>query len=160
MKKLTLAISAALAASALAAGAARADCQSDVLSIRQELEEKGKVLSAASKKKADPQTLCPLFRAYTAAEGKWVKFLTDNADWCQIPPQAIEQAKLSNKKAVDIRNKVCEAAANGGVAPGGGAAKPPPQGSLSSALGITTGYSLGQSKGSGVFDTLNGNALK
>lgn len=161
MKKLTLVMSAALVGSALSAGAALADCQSDVMSIRQDLEDKGKVLSSASQKKADPQTLCPLFRAYTAAEAKWVKFLADNADWCQIPPQAIEQAKLNSKKAVDIRNKICDAAANGGAVGGAGPTKPPPQGSMSSALGITTGYTLGPSKGSnGVFDTLSGNALK
>ncbi|MFG1281008.1 hypothetical protein V5F34_03975 [Xanthobacter autotrophicus] len=162
MKKLTLAFATAvaLAGTALSTGAALADCQSDVASVRGELEEKGKALQAAIKKKADPQTLCPLFRAYTASEAKWVKFLGDNKDWCQIPPQAIENAAEGAKKSVGIRNKICEAAANGGAAPGGGAAKPPPQGSLSSALGITTGYSLGSQKSGGVFDTLNGNALK
>lgn len=161
MKQRTLAFaaSAALVASVLSAGVARADCQSDVMSIRGELEEKGKTLQAAIKKKADPQTLCPLFRAYATSEAKWAKFLTDNKDWCQIPGEAITQVTASNKKTVEIRNKVCDAAANGAAAPGGGPAKPPPQGSMSSALGITTGYTLG-SKGSGVFDTLSGNALK
>lgn len=157
MKKLTLAMSAACVATALAAGAARADCQSDAMSIRQEIEEKGKVLQAAIKKKSDPQTLCPLFKAYTAVEAKWVKFLGDNKDWCQIPAQVIEQAASGSKKAVEVRNNVCNAAANGGG--GGGPAKPPPQGSMSSALGVTTGYNIGNSKG-GVFDTLSGNALK
>ena len=162
MKKLTLAFatSAVLVGTALTTGAALADCQSDVASVRGELEEKGKALQAAIKKKADPQTLCPLFRSYATAEAKWVKFLGDNKDWCQIPPQAIDNAATGAKKTVEIRNKICDAAANGGAAPGGGAVKPPPQGSLSSALGITTGYSLGSQKGGGVFDTLNGNALK
>lgn len=161
MKRLTLVMSTALVASALSAGAALADCQSDVMSIRAELEEKGKALQAANKKKVDAQTLCPLFRAYTTTEAKWVKFLSDNADWCQIPAQAISQAKESSQKSAQIRDKVCEAAANGGMAPGGsGPGKPPPQGSISSALGISTGYSLGESKGGGVFDTLSGNALK
>lgn len=160
MNKLTLAMSAALVGTALSAGAALADCQSDIVSVRGELEEKGKALQAViGKKQNDPQVLCPLFRAYAAAESKWVKFLSDNKDWCQIPGQAIDQASTSNKRTVEMRNKVCDAAANGGAV-GGGAAKPPPQGSMSSALGITTGYNLNPDKKSGVFDTLSGNALK
>lgn len=159
MKKLTFVMTAALVATALSAGSALADCQSDVVSIRGELEQKGKALQAVmGKKQNDPQVLCPLFRAYAAAESKWVKFLADNKDWCQIPAQAIDQASASNKKTVEIRNRVCDAAANGGAP--AGAAKPPPQGSMSSALGITTGYSINSEKNSGVFGTLNGNALK
>ncbi|MFG1183573.1 MULTISPECIES: hypothetical protein [Xanthobacter] len=160
MKTFTLAISATLVATALSAGVALADCQTDVASVRGELEEKGKALQAVvNKKEKDPQVLCPAFRAFAAAEQKWVKFLTDNKDWCQIPQQAVDQAAASNKKTVDIRNRVCEAAANGasGV---GGPNKPPPQGSMSSALGITTGYSIDAGKNTGVFGTLNGNALK
>lgn len=114
-------------------------------------------MQAAIKKKADPMTLCPLFKAYTAVEAKWVKFLGDNKDWCQIPAQVVEQASTGSKKTIEVRNNVCNAAANGGGA--AGPVKLPPQGSLSSALGVTTGYSIGQSKNS-VFDTLNGNALK
>ncbi len=136
-----------------------ADCQTDFMTIRTEMEEKGKALQAAGKKKASPQELCPLFRAYTAAEGKLTKYLSDNKEWCQIPDQAIAQAKDSNQKSSALRDKVCAAAASGAGGAGGG--KPPPQGSMSSALGVTTGYVPGQSStGGGVFDTLNGNALK
>ncbi|MFG1345842.1 hypothetical protein V5F59_13180 [Xanthobacter autotrophicus DSM 431] len=161
MKKLTLVMSAALVGTVLSAGSALADCQSDALSVRSELEKAGAALQAAIKsKKSDPVALCPLFRNYTAAEQKWVKFLTDNKEWCQIPPQVVQEASAGNKKTAETRNRICDAAANGGAA--GGPVKPPPQGSLSSALGITTGYSISPStKGStGVFDTLNGNALK
>jgi len=162
MQKTTLKIAAVAVVSALSIATAWADCQSDVAAARAELEEKGKALNAAGKRKADPQTLCPLFRAFSSAEAKWVKFLTENKDWCQIPEQAIKQAAAGHKKTNEVRDKVCQVAANGGVAPGGGAAKPPPQGAMSSALGITTGYSLGTASDgkSGVFDTLSGNVLK
>lgn len=137
---------------------ARADCQTDFVAIRAEMDEKGKALQAAGKSKASPQELCPLFRAYTAAEGKLAKYLADNKDWCQIPEQAIEQSRSSNQKSAALRDKVCAAAASGAAT---GAGKPPPQGSMSSALGVTTGYVPGQSStGGGVFDTLTGNALK
>lgn len=138
--------------------AARADCMTDFAAIRDEMQTKGKALEAAGKAKAPPQELCPLFRAYTAAEGKLVKYLTDNKEWCQIPDDAIAQSRTANQKSSALRDKVCAAAANGAAA---GAGKPPPQGSLSSALGVTTGYVPGQSSnGGGVFDTLSGNALR
>lgn len=138
---------------------ARADCQTDFVSIRQEMEEKGKALQAAGKAKAPPQELCPLFRAYVSAETKLTKYLSDNKDWCQIPDQAIVQARESNQKSAALRDKVCAAAANGGG--GGGGGQPPAQGSISSALGVTTGYVPGQSStGGGIFDTLTGNALR
>lgn len=136
-----------------------ADCQSDFMTLRQDMETKGKALQAAGKAKKPPQELCPLFRTFTAAEGKVAKFLQDNQEWCQIPPEVAKAALANNKKTADMRDKICQAAANGAGA--GGPAKPPPQGSMSSALGITTGYVPGQSSdGGGVFDTLTGNALK
>ncbi|OYW32825.1 MAG: hypothetical protein B7Z45_08985, partial [Azorhizobium sp. 12-66-6] len=100
--------------------------------------------------------------AFAAAEGKLAKFLADNKEWCQIPDEAIKAASANNKKTAELRDKICAAAANGaGAAGAGGPPKPPPQGSMSSALGVTTGYVPGQSgTGGGIFDTLNGNALK
>ncbi|MGR7995963.1 MULTISPECIES: hypothetical protein [unclassified Xanthobacter] len=157
---MTLKIAAAVVVSAVSASAAWADCQSDVTSLRSELEAKGAALQAAGKKKADPQTLCPLFRSFATAEANWVKFLQSNKDWCQIPDEAIKQAIASNKKTNQVRDQVCKVAATG-MAPGG-PATPPPQGSMSSALGITTGYSISKTPNgrSGVFDTLSGNALQ
>lgn len=161
MHKTTLKIAAIAVVSALSISSAWADCQSDIVAARGQVEETLKALNAATKRKADPQTLCPLFRAFSTAEANWVKFLTQNKDWCQIPDEAIKQVSASHKKTNDVRDKVCQVAANGGGG-AGGPAKPPPQGSMSSALGITTGYSLGNASDgkSGVFDTLSGNVLQ
>lgn len=156
VKTAALVLSAAFVASA-PMSSAFADCQSDATSARSDLEAKGKALQAASKRQAPPQELCGLFKAYATAEAKWVKFLTDNKDWCQIPSEIADKARASNKQSSAMRDRICQVAASG-VAPGG-PPKPPAQGSISSALGITTGYNLGQSP-KGVFDTLNGNALK
>ncbi|MFG1360214.1 hypothetical protein [Xanthobacter pseudotagetidis] len=157
MNRWTLVIAAAGVGSALTFSGAMADCQSDATAARAALEDSGKALGAATKRKADPQTLCPLFRAYVTAETRWNKFLVDNKDWCQVPEEAIKASSASLKKSAGVRDQVCQAAASG-VAPGG-PAKPPPQGSISSALGVTTGYSLGGAGGN-VFDTLNGNVMK
>ena len=67
MNRLTLVIAAAGLGSALTLSGAMADCQSDATAARGALEEAGKALGAATKRKADPQTLCPLFRSYVTA---------------------------------------------------------------------------------------------
>lgn len=159
MTRFPLIVAAAAVMSALGAGIAYADCQSDFNTLRGEMEEKGKALQTANKKKLPPQDVCPLFKAYTAAEGKLAKWLGDNKEWCQIPANIADQAIANNKKTAQIRDKVCQMAANGGGGGGGAPAGPPPQGSLSSALGVTTGYQLSPGGSSGVFETLNGNAL-
>lgn len=153
-------VAAAALGSAIVAGPALADCASDASVIRTELEEKGKALQAAGKRKAEPQVLCKMLRDFTAVEARWVKFLQDNKDWCQIPAEIAKRAETQARGTVNTRNKICQVAANGGQMPQAGPAPVPPQGSISSALGITTGYSLGQGDGKGVFDTLSGNALK
>lgn len=162
MRKLTLVIAAACVGSAFTFQAALADCQSDATAARSQYEAAGKALEAATKDKAKatPDVLCPLFRKFAAAEAGWNKFLNDNKDWCQVPEQVIKQSNVSLKRTNSTRDQVCQVAATG-MAPGG-PAKPPPQGSMSSALGITTGYNIGTSSGNGgnVFDTLNGNILK
>lgn len=156
----SLAFGLALAFCAAATMPAFADCQSDFNALRADMESKGKALQAAGKAKASPQELCPLFRTFTTAEAKAAKYLQDNKDWCQIPPEAIKQAVDNNKKTAELRDRVCQAAASGATGGGAGGGKPPPQGSLSQALGVTTGYTPGESNGrGGVFDTLTGNAL-
>ncbi|WP_051356829.1 hypothetical protein [Azorhizobium doebereinerae] len=156
----SIAFGLALALCTAGAVPALADCQSDFMALRADMEAKGKALQAAGKAKVGPQELCPLFRNFTAAESKAAKYLQDNKDWCQIPPETVQSALANNQKTAALRDKVCQAAANGGEAGGGGAVKPPPQGSLSQALGVTTGYVPGESSNrGGVFDTLTGNAL-
>lgn len=157
MNRFTLAIAVAGVAGTLTVSGAMADCQTDATAARGALEEAGKALGAATKRTKDPQTLCPLFRNYASAELRWNKFLVDNKDWCQVPEQAIKASKASLTKTNTVRDQVCQAAAGGGGP--SGPAKPPQQGSISSALGVTTGYSLGGAGGN-VFDTLNGNIMK
>ncbi len=161
MRRLNLMLAAACIGSALSVSTAYADCQTDVTALREDLEAKGQALQkAANSKEPDPVVLCPLFRSFAAAEAKWGKFLTENKEWCQIPDDAIKQAATSHKNTVNMRNRVCQAAAAGPAA--SGPSGPPAQGSISSALGITTGYNINpqMDRRGGVFDTLRGNALQ
>jgi hypothetical protein len=127
------------------------NCQEDFLKLRQDAEAKGKAIQEAANRKASAVEVCPLFRRFGEAEAKVVRFLADNAAWCQIPPQVIQSAKQAHAKTLEIRGRVC-AAANNPVAPA------TPSLGLSGALTTTPGPA--PSTGTGVFDTLTGNVLQ
>jgi hypothetical protein len=125
-------------------------CQ-QILSYRDETAKQGQALQAAGKKKAPPEEACKLFKAFIAAEAKFVKSLEDHSSTCHVPPDAIKQVKLAHAKASQAAKNVCDAAAQG----------PRPTGpSLSDALGTTpTVPDAASSRGQGTFDTLMGSPL-
>jgi len=119
--------------------------------IRQEVEKAGSAIQAASARKATREEVCPLFTRFVAVEAKMVNFLVSHQTTCQIPAQAVTQAKANHAKTVGIRKNVCAK----------GAAAPAPAGpTLSEAIG---GPILPEDstvkKGQGIFDTLTGSSL-
>jgi hypothetical protein len=125
-------------------------CQ-QLLGYRDETAKHGQALQAAGKKKAPPEEICKLFKAFIAAESKFVKGLEDHSATCGVPPEAIKQLKLGHGKATQTAKNVCDAAAQG----------PRPAGpTLSDALGTTaTVPNASSSRGQGTFDTLMGSPL-
>jgi hypothetical protein len=125
-------------------------CQ-QILTSRDETAKHGQALQAAGKKKASPEEICKLFKAFIAAETKFVKVLEENSTPCNVPAEAIKQVKLGHSKASETAKNICEAAARG----------PQPSGpSLSDALGTTpTVPDASASRGQGTFDTLMGSPL-
>ena len=122
-----------------------------MLGYRDETFKHGQALQAAGKKKAPPEELCKLFKAFTAAEAKFVKGLEYNSATCGVPADVIKQVKAGHSKAVQTAKNVCDAAAQG----------PRPAGpTLSDALGTTpTVPDASSSRGQGTFDTLMGSPL-
>ncbi len=143
-------------AAAVRAGAQapQVNCAEDFAAARGAAETRGKAIQAAAKRKAPPQELCPLFRAYADAEAKMVQFLEKNQAWCQVPPEAIKGSKANHAKTLQVRTQVCQAAANP-------AAAAPPSAGLSGVLTNIPGAAPPPpTGGTGVFDTLTGNALQ
>jgi hypothetical protein len=105
-------------------------------------------------KKLPREEICSLFKTFSAAEAKVVKFILTNSQSCGIPPEAGAQMKANHSRTVRTTKQVCE---GGGVA---GVQKPTGPG-LSEALG--TNRPLGGSDPgapqSGTMNTLSGNAL-
>ena len=124
----------------------------DLLALRDETHKHGTAIQKANEKKANVQDACKLFKAYLAAEAKFIKGLEENSRTCGVPGEVIKQVKESHAKAGQVGKQVCEAAAQG----------PRPAGpSLSEALGAGPVMPEGSKSttGGGAFDTLNGNIL-
>jgi hypothetical protein len=130
-------------------------CFKEFVPLRDAAEKKGMLIKAAVERKADRQEVCKLFKVYAAAEGKMMKFVTENQQQCQVPQQAVSQMQANHDRTIKTRDQVCAA---GPGAPGAAAAPPPPR--LSDELGVRNVISPEMTKpGKGTFDTLTGNPL-
>jgi hypothetical protein len=123
-------------------------CLKTFQALRMDAEKKGHAVQEAGKRKTTPQEACKLFNSLMAAEVKFIKYTEDNAQWCGIPPQVPAQLKEGHAKVKQIRDRVCQIAAQPGRAAGP---------SLSDALGTTRmpdSSNIRTGKGGGTFDTL------
>ncbi len=118
------------------------------LPIRAEAEKGAAAIRSAGERKAAREQVCGLFRTFAASEAKMVRFLEANQKTCNVPADAVKQAKAQHAQTLKIRTQVCSA----GPAPGPRA----PQ--LSDAFGSAP-LPEEPKRGHGTFDTLTGNAL-
>jgi hypothetical protein len=128
-----------------------AACQK-LLAARDETQKHAQVLQAAGQKKAKPDELCKLFKAYLAAENKLIKNLEEGGATCGVPPEVPKQVKGQHAKASEMGKNICDMAAQGPrqAAP-----------TLSDALGTTPVVpdTTATKRGAGTFDTLEGSPL-
>jgi hypothetical protein len=126
------------------------ECQ-QIMAARDETAKHGQALQGLNKRKGPPEEACKLFKAFVAAETKFVKALEDNSSLCRVPADVIKQVKVAHGRASQAAKNVCDAAAQG----------PRPTGpSLSDALGTTpTVPDASSARGQGTFDTLVGSPL-
>ncbi len=119
--------------------------------LRDDAQKKAAAIRTASERKADPKEACGLFRNFSAAEAKLIKYAADNAAACGIPPDIVTNLKQQHTKTVGIQARVCQAAA----------APPRQQGpSLSDALGSSAIPDVSNIRtGRGTYDTLTGTPL-
>ena len=129
-------------------------CFKEFSALRSETEKRGKAIQAAGQKKVTPDVACKLFNSLMAAEVKLIKFTEENSKWCGIPPQVATQLKEGHGKVKQIRDRVCQAAAQGPARPAGP--------TLSDALGtsrLPDSSNIRTGKGGGTFDTLTGSPI-
>ena len=68
-------------------------CMKAFVPLREEAEKRGKMIKAASDRKAAPDEACKLIGNFGAAEVKMIKYIEANAAKCGIPPQVGDQMK-------------------------------------------------------------------
>ncbi|HEU5017674.1 MAG TPA: hypothetical protein VFT69_06830 [Pseudolabrys sp.] len=125
-------------------------CVKEFVRLRTAAEEKANAIKRASERKATPQVACKLFNSFSAAELKLMKYAEENATWCGIPAQIVDNMKKAHVKTDEIRTRICKIAAN----------PPRPRGpSLSDALGASVPNADNIKTGHGTFDTLTGAPL-
>ena len=122
--------------------------------LREEAERRGKLIKAASDRKAPPDEACKLIRNFGQAEMKMIAYVQTNSAKCGIPPQITDQLKNGHKNTEKMQNQVCAVAEQA-------RARGPAGPSLSEVLGSSAALPEAQAakKGGSTFDTLNGNVL-
>lgn len=129
-------------------------CMKGFLPLREEAEKRGKLIKAASERKAPPDEACKLIANFGQAEIKMIKYIEANAAKCGIPQQIGDQLKAGHKNTEQLQQKVC------GVAQQMQQQKAAAAPSLSEALGsVQAPEAQATRKGGSTFDTLNGNVL-
>jgi hypothetical protein len=137
------------------AGGAADACMKGFVPLREEAERRGKMIKAASDRKAPPDEACKLIRNFGQAEVKMIKYVETNSAKCGIPPQIADQLKNGHKNTEKMQNQVCAVAQQA-------ATRGPAGPSLSEVLGSSAALPEAQAvkKGGSTFDTLNGNVLQ
>jgi hypothetical protein len=135
-------------------GAPPDDCMKKFIPLREEAEKRGKLIKAASERKAPPDEACKLIASFGQAENNMIKFIQTNSARCGIPPEVSEQMKTGHKNTEGMQKKVCGVAQQMQQ-------KGPAGPSLSEVLGSSAALPevTTAKKGGSTFDTLNGNVL-
>jgi hypothetical protein len=128
-------------------------CMAEFVPLRTETEKRGAAIKAAAAKHEPAQKLCELFTRFIESENKVVKFMEKNAAACGIPAQIITSTKTNHARAVETKEKICAASANGPAEPRRGPG-------LGEALGVRPiPAPESTTTGAGTLDSLSGNPL-
>ena len=127
-------------------------CMDEFMKVRGEFERRAKAVEAAGKRKPSPDEACKLISSFVESGTRLIKFVEANTRSCSIPPEILTNLKTSHVDHVQLRTRVCNAAAQPRSAPGP---------SFSDVLGSPTlpDNTTTTRAGGSTFDTLSGNAL-
>ena len=133
-------------------GAVQQDCAKQALPLRNDAQARAKALQAASARHATAKEACKLMQAYSAAETRFLNFVTVKQTACGIPADVPKQMKESHAHTEATLKQVCAAANAPQVSAGP---------SLSDVLDSPSisEDSPRKKKGGSTFDTISGNVL-
>jgi hypothetical protein len=82
-------------------------CMEGFTPLREDAENKGKLIKAASQRLTPPREACELFSSYAIASAKMIRYVEANAAECSIPASILEQLKAGYQRTDDLRIKIC-----------------------------------------------------
>src|SRR6185436_5846035 len=82
-------------------------CMKGFIPLREEAEKRGKLIKAASDRKASPDEACKLIKNFGVAEVKMMKYVETNSAKCGIPPQIAERLRTGHRNTDKIQKQVC-----------------------------------------------------
>jgi hypothetical protein len=86
------------------------ECRSGFVPLREEAEQRGKLIKAASERHAPPAEACKLIGNFGQAELKMIKYVESHAARCGIPPRISDQLKGGHKNTESMQKIVCAVA--------------------------------------------------
>ena len=82
-------------------------CMKGFVPLREEAERRGKLIKAASDRKAPPDEACKLIKNFGQAETKMIQYVETNSAKCGIPPQIADQLRNGHKNTEKMQKQVC-----------------------------------------------------
>jgi hypothetical protein len=126
-------------------------CAVEFGKLREEVQKKGLAAKTAGERKATREEMCKMVQAYSAAEGKWLKFTEAGVASCGIPAEVVTQLKQTHARTELARQNICSS---------GPAAAMQAAPSLSDALGTNRLQLDTKRTGSNYLDTMTGNVIQ
>jgi hypothetical protein len=91
-------------------------CMQDFIPLREEAERRGKLIKAASDRRAPPDEACKLIGDFGEAEARMIKYVEVHAVVCSVPARVTEQLKATHQRTARLQQKVCDLAQKGAPA--------------------------------------------
>jgi hypothetical protein len=86
------------------------DCMKEFAPLREEAEQRGKLIKVASERHGPPDEACKLIGNFGQAEIKMIRYVQTNASRCGIPPQISDQLMSGHRNTESMQKKVCAVA--------------------------------------------------
>src|SRR4030088_2769842 len=78
--------------------------------MREQMENRGKLIKGATDRHAPPDEACKLIGNFGQSEIKMIKYVESHAAKCGIPSQVADQLKTGHKNTESMQKKVCTVA--------------------------------------------------
>jgi hypothetical protein len=82
-------------------------CMNDYIPLREDVERKGKLITAARERSAPPGEACKLIDSFRAAEAKLIRYVETSTARCGIPARIANELNANCKRTTGLLTRVC-----------------------------------------------------